>query len=778
MSDDLSLCVMRHPFRRDLRETAAVPFTAGMTLLELRGEHFPEGLPVLIYVNGSLVSAEKWGTTVPCPGDYVLLSAALSGGGDGKGIFRMVLMLAVAIAAPYIAGPAVLGLTGFAAAAFIGGFTLVGGLLVSALLPAQTSTPTADAATTDSQAYSWAPTNTEQQGIPVARWYGKHKIYGNIIGSYIENQGKTQVMNALVCLGLGPVDSLANFKINDQPVQNFKEVVIKTWLGWLDQTVIGNFNNTKTEYSASVEVLHGTPYTYTTSGDDFDALEVDIAFPGGLWYTDGQSSSLLGASVSLRIEAKKAGATTWHSVTLQPPDYNGCIYKKFSNRSNPNHSAPRWSKGRRIKITTPIEIGAGTDTGGYTDYITERYWWDYEAGSSVYTDHEEGESGGTTGFTWHWLGPVPAEYRDGDDAADLVEKVVQLAPGAESSNVTITAATGNALYYTYNFDIPEGEKGQYQVRVTRLSTNANSISYGDRSYFAGVREIQTDDFQYPRHVLASVKATATDQLSGSLRFSCVGKMAIVQVWDGITHAGTRSVHTDGSSITITTDQDAFSALAIGDEIIANGQFRRIIAKVSANQVTVHSPVDWDNGDAGYVFQWRHFSLIWSDNPAWVAYDVFTQPVISGRGTAELPYAVCRFDGIDPSRMDIVKFKEWADYCDESVPDGAGGTEPRVTFNGGFDFDTTMWEAGLKVCQVGRATPVWNGVHLTLAIDKPADPVNLYTVGNIEESKFKEIFLPLEERATQIEIDYVNRANGFERDKLTVYRPDVPGNNYS
>jgi hypothetical protein len=89
----------------------------------------------------------------------------------------------------------------------------------------------------------------------------------------------------------------------------------------------------------------------------------------------------------------------------------------------------------------------------------------------------------------------------------------------------------------------------------------------------------------------------------------------------------------------------------------------------------------------------------------------------------------------------------------------------------------MWEAVLRVCQVGRATPIWNGVSLSLAIDKPSEPVNLYTVGNIEASKFKETFLPLEERATEIEIDYTNVLNDYQRDKLTVYRPDVPNGQY-
>ncbi|MFZ2447486.1 MAG: phage tail protein [Syntrophobacteraceae bacterium] len=755
MRDDISLSIIEHPFRRDMRETVPLPFMAGVSLRKLRNERFSSDAPVVIYLNGGLVPEGKWDVTFPSPGDYVMLTAALAGGGDGmKTIFRVVLMIAITAAAMFV-GQGWLGLAGWKLMAFVGGVALAGGLIVNALIPPSQPQVARDS-TLDSQAYSWAPGNTEGQGVPVAKWYGLHRIYGNIIGSYIENRGKDQVQNALVCLGLGPIDSLANFKLNDQPCQNFKEVEIQTRYGFLDQAAPSNFQNTKVEYPSSVEVIHGSPYTYVTVGTDFDMIEVDIAFPQGLWQAVSGDSNLHPWSVELLIEVRKVGAPAWKDITARPGE--PYLYPRFGYDEGCN--PPRWSKGKYVTID-------GTSL-----------WWDHEPGAADYSAHHEGEGAGRDpSLAWHWLGPVPEEYRSGDDSADFVETAVQSESGEPSDRIKFRDSVSVPIRHTFSYAAPDDEKGRHEVRITRLTTNQDLATIGDRSYFAGVREVLCDKLQYPRHVLVSIKAKANDQLSGSFRFSCTGKMAIVQVWDGLTHAGAQLIHTAGSSATATTTGDGFAQLAAGDEIIAAGMHRRIVQKVGANEVVLHEPVDWDNFGQGQLFQWRHWALEWSDNPAWAAFDVFTQPVIAGEGAEASPFAVVRFDGLDPARIDLVKFKEWADYCDELVPDGFGGTEKRVTFNGGFDFDSSMWEAGLRVCQVGRAVPVWNGVHLTLAIDKPADPVNLYTVGNIEESRFKEIFLPVEERATQIEIDYTNLDNDYQRDKLTVYRPDVPGGEY-
>ncbi len=686
----LSLAVMEHPFRRDLRDTVLVPLAEPMSLLDLRLKHFPSDLPAIVYLNGVLAPEDRLAFTYPRAGDYVMIVAALSGGGGGaKGILRAVLMIAVAAVAMFVA-PWLMGFTIFWGNTLLtglltGALMLAGGLVVNALLPPTTAGSTSSSdSSKDSQAYAWSPQNTEQQGIPLARWYGFHKVYGNIISSFIETLGYDQFLNAIICIGLGPVAGLGDFHINDQPAANFKDVSIQCKYGTLGQAAMSGFTDTKTEYASSVEIRFQTTYTFVTVGNDFDGIEVDLSFPYGLWKASETSSTLQEMAVDMAIQVRKFGDPTWIDVTkgAEQETYSLVEYgDQYGNWS-------RWSEGKKITI--------GSTT----------YWWNITGHpSDDYLAHMEGEvSGSDPTITWHWMGPPPAGY--GTTIYNWTEQVVENYSSVTPNWVRHVGSKSEPVTYTYKYTVPSGQKGQYEILITRCGPNADSNMMGDRSFLSCVREVFFDPFQYPRQAVVAVRIKASEQISGSFKFSCAGKMSIVQVWNG-----------------------------------------------------------------------SEWSIQWSDNPAWVAFDIFTQPLIQGDGTADSPWKAVRFDGIDPSRMDLSKFKEWADFCDDYVPDGKGGVEKRITFNGGFDFDCTMWEAALRVCQVGRSVPIWTGVHLTIAIDKPADPVNLYSVGNINETKFRETFLPIEERATEIEVDYVNSENGYQRDKLTVYHPDLAGNQY-
>ena len=52
-------------------------------------------------------------------------------------------------------------------------------------------------------------------------------------------------------------------------------------------------------------------------------------------------------------------------------------------------------------------------------------------------------------------------------------------------------------------------------------------------YLTAIREVYYDDFEYPSQVLVAVKALATDQLSGSIKFSCMAEGAMVRIYDTV-----------------------------------------------------------------------------------------------------------------------------------------------------------------------------------------------------------------------------------------------------
>jgi len=79
---------------------------------------------------------------------------------------------------------------------------------------------------------------------------------------------------------------------------------------------------------------------------------------------------------------------------------------------------------------------------------------------------------------------------------------------------------------------------------------------------------------------------------------------------------------------------------------------------------------------------------------------------------------------------------------------------------------------MKICEVARCVPVWNGTQLTLAIDRDGSPVQLFTVGNISKDSFKETFLPMSGRATEIEINLRDADQDYERTVFNIVDPSV------
>ena len=800
----LQLISIPHPFRPSERDIRAVNHVSGATILDIYLEHFPGCPDLRCFLNGLRVARENWGNTYLNPGDCLAFGMELRGGEDGKGIFRALLMIAVVVASFLMPGPWTQM-----------GFLLIGGLLVNALLPPpKPSVPTTSA---DDQAatYSWQPRNTEQQGIVVPKWYGEHRVFGNIIVSFIENENSDQYLNLLISLGLGPVQNISEFELNDQPQSSYKD--FQTWVrrGLLNQESIANFAGTKVEYPhPNTLVTHENPVTFETEGNDFDALEVDVEFPLGLYLANDQGG-FADYSVDLSVEIQPITGGSWVPLarkdtgaglllTTLPQARWSLGYKYGTTASSSYGTNPYGSigglgdltgeRGGFLDPTNPAWVGKWVDVyfdtppvftapSGYPPAPTsypdpfnpashdphfpeEVVGYDVFSGwkDDQYVDYCE-----PIKYTWRWI--------------DTKEEIVQRSEHIIVNQFTATAHQTSPVRYTFKKDIAlDAPKGQYRVRITRITADNTATSIGDKLYFGSIREVYRDPFQYPGQALVGYRVKATDQISGNLSFSALLAGAVVRIYGGSRGSGAHNLKTTGTSSTVTTTGNAFAALQPGSEIRANGEFRTVTAKAGPNQVTVSPPINWENGGGGYPFTYENWSFAWSDNPAWVALDVLTQPVLGGSGSDTDPYVALRYDGVDPQRIDLPKFKEWADYCDELVDlvdtDGlpTGESEKRITFNGGFDSATSLWEAVLKVCQVGRAVPVWNGLNLTLAIDKPADPVFLFSVGNIEESRFKETFLTDEGRANEIEIDYTNRDNNYERDKLTVSRSDVETGN--
>lgn len=99
-------------------------------------------------------------------------------------------------------------------------------------------------------------------------------------------------------------------------------------------------------------------------------------------------------------------------------------------------------------------------------------------------------------------------------------------------------------------------------------------------------------------------------------------------------------------------------------------------------------------------------------------------------------------------------------------------QPRFTFNGVFDTSSNMWEAALSVCELSRCVPFWDGDIIRLAIDKAGSSVYAFTMGNILKDSFKQKFIPVSERASEIEVHYRDAEKDYTRMPFTLVNDDI------
>lgn len=166
---------------------------------------------------------------------------------------------------------------------------------------------------------------------------------------------------------------------------------------------------------------------------------------------------------------------------------------------------------------------------------------------------------------------------------------------------------------------------------------------------------------------------------------------------------------------------------------------------------VKVPSNYDTRTRQYTGMWDGtFKVDWTDNPAWVLYDVVTNKRYGLGGR------------LGEFGADKWALYQVAQYCDQLVPDGFGGQEPRFTCNVWLTEQRSAYQVINDICSIFRAMPVWNGQQLTVVMDRPADPVWIYTNANVDESGFSYTFSARKSRHNAIQVEYADKENSYEK----------------
>ncbi|RMZ61903.1 hypothetical protein, partial [Vibrio anguillarum] len=103
-----------------------------------------------------------------------------------------------------------------------------------------------------------------------------------------------------------------------------------------------------------------------------------------------------------------------------------------------------------------------------------------------------------------------------------------------------------------------------------------------------------------------------------------------------------------------------------------------------------------------------FKIAYSNNPAWVTYDI----IIENRFSVG--------DKVGPQFVDKYELYKIAQYCDQQVPDGKGGTEHRYECNIYIATAAEAWQVLRDIASIYRGMIYWMQSQMTVRADMPRD----------------------------------------------------------
>jgi predicted phage tail protein len=140
---------------------------------------------------------------------------------------------------------------------------------------------------------------------------------------------------------------------------------------------------------------------------------------------------------------------------------------------------------------------------------------------------------------------------------------------------------------------------------------------------------------------------------------------------------------------------------------------------------VQVPANYDPFTRTYSGLWDGtFKLSWTNNPAWL----FREMIVNDR------FGLGQF--IDAAKVDKWSLYQIAQYCDQLVPNGYGGSEPRYVVNTQIVTRQEAFKLLQQITTAWRGMGYWSLGQVYAIADMPADPVKLVAPADVIEGHFK------------------------------------------
>jgi predicted phage tail protein len=316
--------------------------------------------------------------------------------------------------------------------------------------------------------------------------------------------------------------------------------------------------------------------------------------------------------------------------------------------------------------------------------------------------------------------------------------------GTNGSIFVITGRTRGSFIREVEVDLtPFQPFYSWRIELKRVTPDISDdfvgSGKGDQGYnFQGLTKLKTvqaetnNKFSYPLSAYALVTFSAQD-------FST---------------PPTRGYHIRGKQIKVPTNY-------ITREEINAAAPNTVEAKYTRNKTTgvdTGSYVTWDGtfrGDKSLAAINVNYKLVYTNNPAWIFYDILTNKEY-GLG-----------EWVSESDVDVYALYQIARYCDEMVPNGQGGLEPRFTCNVYFQSKQEAYKVLKDLASSFRGMMYWIDGQISPVQDRPKEPVYTFTQGNVIDGMFTYESTGSRARVNQVNVTWNNPEELYRQSVLTV-----------
>lgn len=539
---NVTVHVAPHPFALE-RVTHQLP--AGASIAVMLQELQPDAVLrqcAHVLLDGCVIAPKHWPRVLPKPGTTLTVRMVPQGGGSGgKNPLRTVLSIAVLAASPVVAGSlaSALGASGSilgisTARLITGGVNLLGRLALNAIAPPPR--PRYAMGSKDAPVYSISNAQNKLQPFArVPKVLGRHRFVPPLGAMpYTETVGSDQYLRMLFVWGYGPLE-ISDLKIGETPLAEFEGVEIETRQGYGDDAPLTLYSNAVLQNDLQVVLRAAAGHVLRTSEADAEELSIDVTFPRGL-FRFGGGNNKLPSTVNIEVQYAPAGSDDWstsatemRSVAAQniempaPPvatTMNGMVIQAQRIDSIVLDAAAatlRVISGdvwRADLAVTPAPAVPVTPAGcAVLAHVLRRSGQD-----TVLSEHITDMRATTR------PGIVFSAVGDFLVGAHVSANMVQVAAGALTyTALQVTAKQTTTLRRAVSFKVP---KGQYDVRVRRLTVDAIDENIFDECMWTALRTVRsTQPVRMQGLAMTALRIKATDQLNG-----------VIERFNGVVHS--------------------------------------------------------------------------------------------------------------------------------------------------------------------------------------------------------------------------------------------------